>query len=514
METYLDLGSDLQPIVSAYLHPFEAKEIYEATGMPINAEHADVYLSGGGGSRPRPNLQTLLAMYNPRLLRSVRLEFFKPTDDLSLLIPFKLKRLTFQNTSFEEFDEDEMAVFMSAFQEIALTLEELEFFDYDDELDRFASLTFPHLKRLFAESWYNLQAPSLSSLEIQGQTEVVDIADVIRLHPNLEHFININGSVDNTNMLSKLPLSSLQLDDTSVDTPLDLTPLKVTDLILVNVPVTGTFPKTLRNLKWDGDDANPLPLSHLKLRTLTLSGPDAVLNPIKMRNVSKLDLGSLILDAFYIDGKVLTELDLSGCTVKYVDVIQAPVLTKVKLTHCNCTDFIPDSVVELSITECSGSFLSAIKYLVNLKVLHVTKTEFNLRQVKRLHLIELSLNQCNVTTLKYLRTNTLKELTLSGEDITDAVMSTFPRINLRSLDLRFTSITDASLAYLAGLEIGYLSLGEIKGSGLVHLDPRLVQRLGIYLRGFHREYVPLLRQFSLNLSTDPNNSIFAQRLGL
>lgn len=449
MEVLLDVPRTLKPLITSYLDPYDVEQIYEDASDThlIYAESAEFDMD-------TEDLDTALARYDRRTLKSVGLYGFDPNlHRLSALIPLKLRSLTLYNL-YEQVNgikSRKLKQFLNDLQSIGLTLNELRIMGYTDDPDLLNTIQFPRLTKLILDEWYTIQAPKLKALEV-GEGKV-DISNVVALYPHLTQ-LELRESITNPDLLSRLPLTHLTLSDAGHT--VDLTHIPLIHLTLHNSDVKA-FPKTLRHLFWSNASIDLAKLKSLRLETLDLTTYTLERQPfihIRTKYLRALTLHHFELtDTLFIDSSYLTELNLSDCRVTYTELLEAPRLAKVFLYQCECTDFLPASVIDLSLFEVTGDIVRSLKFL-NLKRLFITKTLFRLRHLKGMQLTDLTVHHCNLTILKYIRDmSTLRSLDLSDNPLTDAVIPDLLGLNLRILKLLRTDITQEGFDVLTTMHL-------------------------------------------------------------
>lgn len=337
--------------------------------------------------------------------RITNVKVYAPDDEkVDLLVGLSLIELSL--ISFEQSTQ----VFQTM-DYLALTLEYLALTVTVSTPDFFNGITFLHLRHLKLAAWYDLDAPSLTRLDLDGIE--VDLTQVYTTYPRITTLSLNECTPTNLTALTKLSLEHLEL--IKVDGAIDTSTL---NLITLVTDMTVSFPKTLRHLTCLTDTIDLTAIKRLHLTTLHVHPSiPTVLTRIRLSLLHTLELHNCTLtDAFFIDGANLTRLILSDCVVTYTDVIQAPVL-EVSLIRTTATDFIPTTVVKLELSECSGEVMNNLSALTRLKQVSITSSRVQVRSLRKLPLVKLDLVECNLTQkdLKYVsRINTLRDLNIRG----------------------------------------------------------------------------------------------------
>lgn len=457
----------------------------------------------------------VLSRYNLDLVKEVTINGNPTPANLVLLVPLHPRVITIDPIIPEELEElEDVDTLIDIFQHLADTLERLNI-STDGTTEFFDTITFPRLTHLELMDFLHINAPSLTTFDVGGQNEpVIDLRDLLARSPNIERFLIHNGgSLYNASLLNQFPLSELVLNQVTLDAKLVLTGLNLVRFTLtwegdadepgqVLATVPNKLPRTLEHLTLNGKIIDTAILRKLKLKTLNLSSsaPDQTLTKIKLSHLHSLKLSEFNLtDAFFIDGPVLTELDLSGGTVTYTSFIQAPLLRIVKLAHVWASDFLPDRIIELSLFNCTGAIVRSVKSLINLRVLNVSGSEFKLKWIRKLHLTSLQLHHCNLTSLKYLRNmRTLRSLDVAFNPLGDNALLDIQDLPLITLNIGGTEITDTGLKALRHMPLKELVLTKITGSGLKYLRDLKLVKLALHVERFNPKYLDRLREFPVD----------------
>lgn len=472
MDVLLQSPDVLQALVNSYMNPPQLQVLQEAYSTHnlgiINTE----YIRFDNLTRGQ------LTLYNPKFLREVEITNLDDPMALTELYNFNLKRLSIDNLTqaVDKLDDASKEELIAVFTHLALTLEELELHDEPDfyfnesPTDLLDTVTFPRLRSLYIERMYSIDAPGLTSLHCTATT--VDITELT--YPNLTEFSANECTIDNVIALTQFPLTILELSSAELDEDLSIIGLTLTTLTLGNVSIPDVlkFPRSLEHLTIFAETFDVSRIRRLKLKTLKLDMKIPTrLTKIRLSALESVDLTGFVLDdAFFLDAPMLNTLALQRCTVNYTSFIDAPRLTKAAVITSECTDFLPDSIVELTLSFAKGPVVRSVKALTNLKSLEVSNTQFKLKWIRHLKLNQLTVSKCDVSTLKYLRgMDTLRELSLKDNPM----------------------ITDDSLKDLKDLHLAILNLYNtgVKGPGLKYL-PSTLQKL--ILPSIDREYLDQL----------------------
>lgn len=499
MDLVLQSPEVIQSLISSYVPLEHLQSIYSSAGVGlINVESAKfTHLT-----------KDQLTLYNPKLLKEVTIVELDDPMALTELYTFTLKRLSIDNLTeaVKHLDTPSRQELRAVFTHLALTLEELELYDeanfyFDDPPTSLLSgIYFLRLKKLSLRSMYEIDAPELTSLRFDATT--VDITD-FHHYPNLTEFIAEGCYIKNLWALKDFPLTTLELSEIELeDEEISIIKMKLTTLTLVSVPISDelVFPRTLEHLTIDTHAFDISRIWRLKLNTLhlTVTSPTH-LSKIRLSRLESLNLTGFTLDdTFFLDAPILTTLTLAKCTITYTTLIQAKRLSEVVMIDCETSDWVPDSVVDLTMRSIRGlTPLKWVRELTNLRSLQVSKTKFKLKWVRRLKLNRLVVNQCDVSTLKYLREmTTLRELSLANNpEITDVSLHNLTHLHLAIVDLYDTGVQGPGLKYLPST-LHKLTLPSIEHQYLEELNLSQLQELWVAVNTPELADKRLLNQFT------------------
>lgn len=457
---------EITSIVVSYLSPQQILDLHTSTGISVSTDTLDLrYVDKWG-----PYLQP----YNKKALHTL---FVLNLRDLPALAHFNINKLIVDDEAYKIRINFRGLVDYSPLKYLPLT-----------ELDALianptsADLNFALLEvlKVNGDNLTNAglsQCISLHTLLLVNFSEPVDLS---ALPKSLRHLELADLNIVNTAALKNLPLVSFELDDYLDDITV-LNGLNLTKLVLRVVPKDILFLTTI------------LSLTSLELLPSRLRDDDII--PLQeLRNLTTLHIrmNNLTVNGLQTLTKLpLTSLDFYGNDLNAVRTIYSPTLQYLNIGNCklhrqflshlnmpNLTSLIIDHnpgvylngmpsvrVLDARLTSVQDFHLI---YGYDITTLKLRRTNLSIyHQWDLLSLKVLTVIDCNLTNISFMRNLSLDKLNISKNKIDD--LTPISHMRLQRLVMMQTDISDDQLIHVVEMPLEDLRLSKFTGAGISYI---------------------------------------------